>query len=161
MPPRPRADPSRKARASSKAAGATGGTLIVLLANLLPEGSLWKRILVLVAPSAAVGLNAFSSWGIAELIAHWNKRKIDKALYRATETTENILKTEGISEEHKTFVRRKLEEFQKIQINNQFAGIMDNQLGPMLTQNVELVPSKNVEQTSAAKKTRAQAASKS
>ncbi len=107
--------------------------------------------MVVAAPSAAVGLSAFSSWGTAELIAYWKKRKIDKALYRATETTQNLLKTEGISKEHKTFMRRKLEELQKIQINNQLAGIMDNQLSPMLNQNVELVSSTNVEQTSAAK----------
>ncbi|MEY2585485.1 MAG: hypothetical protein QOD80_1511 [Verrucomicrobiota bacterium] len=144
MPAVSTADQSKKARASGKAAAATGGTVFVLLADCLPEQSPWKKWILAAAPTLTVCLSAFSSWGIAEAHAYWQKRKNDKALYKVKKVTQDFLKTEGTSEEHKAFIRAKLEEIEKFEI--------DNQVKSIVGQNMELPPEKNIEQVVVAKR---------
>jgi hypothetical protein len=111
--------PSRKSRVGGKAAGAGGGTLMVLLANTLPEHSVWRPWILAAAPSVTVALSAISSVGFGAAVNYIKKKRLDLALSRAKKRTEEDLKKEGLSLKQKQIMKRHLEDIQKIQVSNE------------------------------------------
>jgi hypothetical protein len=119
MPAASRAYPSKKTRVGSKAAGAGGGTLLVLVANTLPQNSPWKPWILAAAPTVTVSLSTFFTWGIGETLNYFKNKQLYKALIRAKKATADRLKTEGTSAKHKALMRRNLEELEKIEVRNE------------------------------------------
>jgi len=112
MPIPKRAAQLRTSKVGAGALGAGGGTLLVVLANSLPENLWWKRWAVLIAPSFAVGLSALAVWSrqvIEEYFSNWKKELL---FSRAKGTIENLLNNPLTSAAHKNELREQLEQLE-------------------------------------------------
>lgn len=116
MPPRKtRATPNSSGKKTSAGlAGAGGGTLLVLIANTLPDP--WNKILASLAPTFSIAL----AWVLVFLYQYVESKRIDLWVARATRTLEKALANPHTGEEHKEFLRHKLEELEVIQTNTDF-----------------------------------------
>jgi hypothetical protein len=121
MKPRPIVSTSGRSNAGAGAAGAGGGTLIAIVANSLPDGSLAKTILVVSAPTVAVLLGALWIWAQAELVTYWRRRKTEVVLSRTIDTLQTALRNPETSEAHKRALRKKLEAIELVRANHQLA----------------------------------------
>ena len=99
-------------------AGAGAGTLVVLLANALPDTSPWKPWILFAAPTVAVTIGGLSTWAIGRLIAYVRARSLASELAQARKAVEKGLQTTGTSPRHKAEIRKSLEELQRIEIDN-------------------------------------------
>jgi hypothetical protein len=109
---------SKTVNVGSTAAGAGGGTLMVLVANSLPEHSPWKPWVMYAAPTVAVTLRAFSRWSVIQIIATGKQFLLERRITKARTTVEKGLHTEETSLEHKSSLRKNLEEIEKIEVDN-------------------------------------------
>ncbi len=91
------------------AAGAGGGTLLVVLANALPEGSQWKHTLVLVAPSISVTLSVIWLWVQKEIVCYIRNRKVLAVANRVKSRLLEALANQNTSEEHRLIIQQRLE----------------------------------------------------
>jgi hypothetical protein len=114
-----RGSPSKKVRVGGATAGAGGGTLLVLIANSLPERSVWKPWVLATAPTITVALSTASSWGAGRFVHFIKNKRFLRAIAKAKRKTEEGLKKEGASPKQKALMRRHLEELQKIEVTNE------------------------------------------
>lgn len=99
-------------------AGASGGTLLVLLANNLPDNYAYKSWLILIAPTISVALSAFWVWSKIRVDAYIGDRKTERILKELRTEIENDLKNPHTSEEHKKLLKAQLEKFEKLRIES-------------------------------------------
>ena len=114
----PRSRASKRASATSAgAAGASAGTLLVLLARNLPDSNPWKSWALVLAPS----LSVFLSWLLIRVrheaeyyLAKRNRQRVfDAIIAKIREALDNPL----TSEEHKQTMRKELEQVEKLRID--------------------------------------------
>jgi hypothetical protein len=103
-----------KSSAPTGLAGAGGGTLLVLLANNLPQNSPWKPWLVLIAPSVSVGIAVLFSWARRFIDRKLADRELERLVRRSRETLETALRNPETSPEHKAEMRKALEGLEKL-----------------------------------------------
>lgn len=94
----------------SSVMGGAVGTLIVLLAQNLPETSIWKQWLVFVAPLISVRLNSFCSWTSRKIEEYFDTKELNAAVKETKITIEEALNNNATSEAHKNRLRKKLEQ---------------------------------------------------
>ncbi|MFI3219619.1 MAG: hypothetical protein QX189_10935 [Methylococcales bacterium] len=99
------------------AAGAGGGTLLVLLANNLPDASLFKSWLVIIAPSASVFLGSLLFWLKNKVSSYFENKMVQNELEKIREMLKTALNDDNTSEQHKEEMRKKLESLDKIAVN--------------------------------------------
>jgi hypothetical protein len=105
---------SRRSNLPAGAAGAGGGTLLVLLANNLPADNRWKPWLVLIAPSVSIGISTLWIWLKHEIEGWLAKRALRAWIIEARQTLDSALRNPLTSEEHKAQLRRELEKLEAL-----------------------------------------------
>jgi len=91
-------------------AGAAGaGTLLVLLANNLPDSNAWKSWLVLLAPSASIAISTLYGWVKNAIDERANRRELADVVRRARITLDEALQNPSTSDEHRKQLQRELE----------------------------------------------------
>jgi hypothetical protein len=99
-------------RAGASLAGAGGGTLLVLLARALPDGSPWKPWATLLAPTLSVTMSAALLWLTATVNTYFRIKRKDWFLNRIQANLEKALDNPRTSAEHKDKLRKHLEELE-------------------------------------------------
>ena len=107
-------EPTAGAKVGAGAAGVGSGTLLVILANNIPEHNQWKTWLVLLAPSVTVAVGVVYGW-IRALIERWlNKRELVHVIHQAKQTLSDALRNPETSEEHRAQLRKELEQLEML-----------------------------------------------
>jgi hypothetical protein len=104
----------KESKAGAGAAGISGGTFLVALANSLPEGSRAKFWLTLIAPSVSVVLSVMWLWAQVEIANYMQDRKLKSLVSDAKSNLQEALNNPNTSEEHRNVIRKKLEEIELI-----------------------------------------------
>jgi len=99
-------------------AGAGGGTLLLLLAENLPETSEYKSWIILIAPTLSVGLAAFWKWLSTIVDNYIKKRKLEWLKNKLREDIENAIGNPNIPSEDKSMLKKKLAQFEIQNINS-------------------------------------------
>lgn len=102
--------------ASAGLAGAGGGTLLTIIANSLPEGSVWKPWVLYLAPSFAVLLSAIWLWTQRQIASHFREREVSDLFQRAKNTLEAALRNPNTTPEHRTRLQKQLEELEMLDV---------------------------------------------
>ena len=106
-------------------AGAGGGTLIAVIANHLPESSIWKPLLSYAAPSFAVFLSVFWRW-VQTIVWRWIENEVLRSirdyktskLYKKAKARLMIaLKNPNTSAVHRKSIQEKLETLETLATN--------------------------------------------
>jgi hypothetical protein len=100
---------SRSTRVGAGAAGAGSGTLLVLLANNLPEGSPWKSWLVILAPSVSIAISVLYGWSKASIDRRAARKELGQVVDRARFTLQKALENPSTSLEHRKQLQKELE----------------------------------------------------
>lgn len=111
-----------KAAIGAGVSGASGGTLIVMLANSFPVGSQAQEILIHAAPTIAITLGAITSVCLEKIVRYLEDKDIEKALSVAKQSFTESLKNPETSSEHKNNLRESLEQLELIELESK----MDN-----------------------------------
>ncbi len=94
--------------------GAGGGTLLVLLANNIPDDNPWKSWLVIIAPTASVVLAAGMSWVRRQIEEALQRRAKTALINRARKTLQDGITDPNTSEETRAQLRADLEELNRL-----------------------------------------------
>lgn len=109
---------SRLRQVSTPSVGAVGaaggGTLLVLVANQLPENSKLKPWLLLIAPSMTLTFGIVWFWLQAIVVDMLHDWQLRRAFQRAKSTLEDALKNPATSDTHKDHIRREIEGLEKM-----------------------------------------------
>ncbi len=103
-------------RLPAGAAGAGGGTLLVLLANNLPPTNPWKSWLALIAPSVSVAVTALAALLKRYFETRLARRELISLISEAKQTLTAALANPQTSEEHKTQLRKELEKLELLSV---------------------------------------------
>ena len=106
------ASPTRSSKVAAGAAGISGGSLLVVLAQNLPESNPCKKWLILCAPAATTGMSALWLW-ICQLMQTQKHRKV---IQEAQETLHKRMEDLNTSPEHREMLRKELEQIQIIEV---------------------------------------------
>jgi hypothetical protein len=116
--------PSKSTKSTlAGAAGVGGGTLLALLANNLPTSSPWRSWLVLIAPSASVGLSAVFVLLRRYIDARIKDKRLKTLIQRARETLEMALRNPATSEEQKKALMSELERLERLLVQSDLSKI--------------------------------------
>jgi hypothetical protein len=112
----------RRQKIGAAAAGAGTGTLMVVLAQNLPESTL-KSWLVLAAPTASAALSWIWTW-IRELVEIRVREREKRQLFATVrKTIVDALEDPLLSHEHKVSLRRQLEELEMLRVSGLYQRI--------------------------------------
>lgn len=106
-------DKDRKSRVQAGVAGASGGTVFMLIAESLPESWSIKPILVYLAPTFSVISSAFWLWTLKLNLQHQRNKKLGYVLRQLNRCISNPM----TSETHKAQLIRKMEEIEITVLN--------------------------------------------
>ena len=112
-----------ESKAGAGAAGVGGGTLVVVMANSLPESSKLKPWLLLAAPSVSVFLSAAWLWLQVRIANFVRDREAESIIASAKRTLEEALRNPNTSEAHRAVVREKLEQLELVAVSRQMERI--------------------------------------
>lgn len=110
--------PNQDNRSEKVIAGFTGagsGTVLVLLANNLPETSALKSWLVILAPSVSILMGSIYHWVKSKVSEHFAQKDFTAAIESARETLNRALNNSTTTEAHKEVLREQLEKLEKIE----------------------------------------------
>lgn len=103
---------------SASIAGAGGGTLLVLLANNLPDTYPFKSWLVIIAPSVSIVLSVFWKFISRKSNAYFKVKKVERSKKLLLQKIENALQNGIISEEEAIMLKKKMREIELQSIDN-------------------------------------------
>lgn len=104
-------------RAEAGVAGASGGSLLAGLAQLLlPEKSPWKPALVLIAPGVSVALSAVWYEVRKRVRRYFRQRDLTVKVERMRRTLEAIIDNPRISQEDRDDARQRLEQLNRVKL---------------------------------------------
>jgi len=103
---------------SASIAGAGGGTLLVLLANNLPESYALKSWLVIIAPSVSIVLSMFWKYISRKSNAYFKVKKVERSKKLLQKKIETALQNGIISAEEAAMLKRKMAEIELQSIDN-------------------------------------------
>lgn len=110
-------------KVGATATGAGSGTLLVIIAESLPETNPLKSWLVIVAPTLSVTLSALWYWAQIEIANYLQEKKIYTLVQKTKKTLLVALNNSDTSNEHREAIRRKLEELELIVSDQQMKKI--------------------------------------
>ena len=113
--PKPRTNTTVEKRLGSGAAGAGGGTVLVVLARSLPDTNPWKTPLLIVAPSVTVIVSAIWLFAWRSIIALYRQKQRKRLFAEAKKTLSEGIENPHASEEHRAVLRKRLEAFQLLE----------------------------------------------
>jgi hypothetical protein len=116
MSSHPQSELTRGSRTDAGAAGVGGGTLLVVLANSLPESSKIKPWLLLAAPSVSLGLSATWLWCRIRLSNYLRDREVAAVITKTRATLAAAIANPDVSDEHRADLRRQLEELDRVAV---------------------------------------------
>jgi hypothetical protein len=93
-------------------AGAGGGTLLVLLADSLPESSTLKDALILASPSISVFVTSMWLWVQIRLFNYMQEKKLDVLVRQTKIMLKETLENSDTSDAHRETIRELLEELE-------------------------------------------------
>ncbi|NTW87613.1 MAG: hypothetical protein HGB26_00465 [Desulfobulbaceae bacterium] len=105
---------SKSSKVGATAAGAGGGTLLVVLSSHLPEGNPFKQWLVMVAPTLSVTLTTLWYWAQVEIANYIQDKKVEALALKTKQSLIDALNNSNTSESHRNSLRSKLEELEII-----------------------------------------------
>ena len=109
-----RAPERKESKAGAGAAGAGAGTLLVVIANSLPNDHGLRPWLIYLAPSASAVMSLVWVWLQVE-IGNWvQEKKLASLVAKAKDTYRDALQNPDTSDEHKNSIRSQLEELELI-----------------------------------------------
>lgn len=103
---------------SASIAGASGGTLLVLLANNLSESYPLKSWLVIIAPSVSIVLSLFWKYISKKTNAYFKLKKVEKSKILLQRKIDAALHNGLISHEEAMVLKRKMIEIELQSIDN-------------------------------------------
>jgi hypothetical protein len=103
---------------SASIAGASGGTLLVLLANNLPESYPLKSWLVIIAPSVSIVLSLFWKFISKKADVYFKGKKVEKSKILLQRRIQAALNNGMISPEEAIVLKRKMIEIELQSIDN-------------------------------------------
>ena len=103
---------------SASIAGASGGTLLVLLANNLPESYPLKSWLVIIAPSVSIVLSLFWKYISKKADVYFKGKKVEKSKILLQRRIQAALNNGMISPEEAIVLKRKMIEIELQSIDN-------------------------------------------
>lgn len=103
---------------SASIAGASGGTLLVLLANNLPESYPLKSWLVIIAPSVSIVLSLFWKFISKKTNTYFKGKKVEKSKTLLQKKIQAALNNGLISQEEAIVLKRKMIEIELQSIDN-------------------------------------------
>ena len=103
---------------SASIAGAGGGTLLVLLANNLPDSYFLKSWLVIIAPSVSIVLSLFWKFISRKSNAYFKVKKVERSKKLLLQKIENALQNGIISEKEAAMLKKKMREIELQSIDN-------------------------------------------
>jgi len=115
---KPREKSSPGAKAGAGAAGAGSGTLLVLLANNLPDKSPWKSWLVLFAPTLSIAITISYGWARRSIEHYLDRRDLERLIRDAKGTLKEALENPNTSEEHRKQIRGELESLEMLLVKS-------------------------------------------
>lgn len=99
-------------KSTAPLAGASGGTLAMLISTSLPEGNFLKEFLLYSAPTISVAIGALVAW-VQIKIANYAIDREAKILYEDLKSRlKQMLESSETSPQHKEELRKKLEELE-------------------------------------------------
>jgi hypothetical protein len=104
--------------ASASIAGASGGTLLVLLANNLSESYPLKSWLVIIAPSVSIVLSLFWKYLSKQTNAYFTRKKVEKSKVLLQRKIQAALDNGLISPKEAAILKRKMIEIELQSIDN-------------------------------------------
>lgn len=105
------------------AAGAGGGTLLVLLANNLPNNNVWKPWLVIIAPTATVAFTMLFSWLRGSMDRFLKKRQLKSQIKQTRQTLELAFQNPNTSARHRLLLRAELERLEMLLVRTDLTKI--------------------------------------
>jgi len=106
--------------------GASGVTLVVIIANSLPETAVaMKQILIHSAPSLSIGLSILSAEIWIRIKRILKQKEVDKAVLGVKASLEKCLKNPETSIEHKNDMRKSLEHLEKTEIKAKLGAVKE------------------------------------
>jgi len=99
------------------ASGAGGGTLLILLANNLPDNDVLKTWLVLIAPTTSVVISSFWIWSKSRVEKYYLKKNIRSNFLNAKDTIQEALNNPFTSEDHKKQLRKEIEKLERLAVH--------------------------------------------
>jgi len=103
---------------SASIAGASGGTLLVLLANNLSESYPLKSWLVIIAPSVSIVLSLFWKFISKKTNTYFKGKKVEKSKILLQKKIQAALNNGLISQEEAIVLKRKMIEIELQSIDN-------------------------------------------
>jgi len=91
-----------------------GGTLLVLLAQSLPDDSVLRSWIVVLAPSVSVALSALWLWIRREIDRQIERRRFEAAIREARAALMAGVENPNTSDAHKEELRKHLEELEML-----------------------------------------------
>lgn len=110
--------PQQQPNTTASIAGAGGGTLLVLLANNLPDNYPLKSWLVIIAPSVSIALSVFWKFISRKTNAYFKVKKIARSKKILHRKIEAALHNRLISREEAAMLKRKMIELELQSIEN-------------------------------------------
>jgi hypothetical protein len=102
-------------------AGAGGGTIIVALANMLPEGNNLRPVLLYLSPSISIAFLAIWVWAKLKIKNAIRDREVKNAYCTAKQYVDEASQNPQASKEHIKCLNEQLEKMQLILIKRQAA----------------------------------------
>lgn len=115
--------PKKSNKVTTGAVGAGSGTVLVIIANSLPDTSSFKNVLIHLAPSLTVvigGLFGYCSYKVRKALLD---RDRNTAFKKAKKTLHESLNNDKTSDEHKKNLIQNLEEIEKMELDTQMSDI--------------------------------------
>ncbi|MVT11022.1 hypothetical protein [Chitinophaga tropicalis] len=103
---------------SASIAGAGGGTLLVLLANNLPDSYPLKSWMVIIAPSVSIVLSLFWKYISKKTNAYFKAKKVERSKKLLQKKIEMALQNDLISPGEVAMLKRKMAEIELQSIDN-------------------------------------------
>ena len=114
---------NNESKATAGLGGAGGGTLLIVIANSLPEDSRLKPLLIWAAPTFSVFLGAIFIWLQFRLKTYLQEREANTVFQEAKQTISDALANPTTSEAHRVKLRKELEKLEMLSIKRHIARI--------------------------------------
>lgn len=104
-------------------AGASGGTLLVVLAQNLPDDNPFKSWLIILAPAATIAIVAVWKWATKKIVNHWKTKKIEDLKQKIRADIMRTLTNPHFPDAHKEELKRKLAQLEVASVEKLMEGI--------------------------------------
>ncbi len=118
--------PKEKASGSAIGGGVTGagsGTLVVIIANGLPQDSPYKAVLLHSAPTVSVIIGTVTTYLISWLKQYLARKELEDAFSDAKNHMVEMLKNPETSDGHKNNIRQKLEQLESVTVESKLSAV--------------------------------------